>query len=167
MLSELELLELVANISLPTGERKNAAALLVRLKTDAVPQPSTDDAQVQELLKSWSTPAVAAGYAAALGRTGSIGAKDAVAYVHKTLRLRILLAVVVDEGADQLVRLAAAEAILRDHLSSRHWLKSNNFTPERMLVAIKPVEKGKMTTFPWKRVPLSRPPMCLADVWEV
>lgn len=51
MANQTELRALVANVCLPTGERRNAATLLVRLLAAEVPTPADDDVEVLEAMK--------------------------------------------------------------------------------------------------------------------
>ena len=102
MLSELELRALVANTGLPTGERRDAATLLVRLLVEAVSEPGDDDPEVARLRQPWADAEKLS--KVTLGRSHGYSLADAKAAVHRQRKQKVLKSMAADQTQDVLVR---------------------------------------------------------------
>jgi len=167
MSSEMNALTaLLADETKAVADRRNAAIHLVCLRVEAVPEPSAHDPEVLELRKPWTDPALAQEWTEITKGRSVNGwtSKDAIAEVHKRHRLRVLLGIVVDQPGHSLMRLAAADAVLTDHIPSKHSFKINGRTSPWLLDNIRPADGFKWTD--QGKQPVCRPPMDLQDVWE-
>jgi len=139
---------------------------------EAVPVPSADDPEVVELQKPWSDPFLAQMGAEVTGGRSLTGytLKDAVETVHKRHQLRAVLAVVVDDTAHRLERLAACQVILDDAHPKGVW-RINNYSAETLLEKVE--WRGRYTANMKREYYRAdppkgeRPPMELQDVWDM
>jgi hypothetical protein len=152
-----DLRALVADESLDTTARRNAANLLTALVVAAVLEPPDDDAEVVALLKPWPRDTEyntwIADVAAECTHGHSITGwplKDARAEVLRRHKERMLLGIAVDETANRLERVAAIQLILDDDRAPDFW-KRNGFTAEKMLTTMRPH---------------SHPPSKPSDLWS-
>jgi hypothetical protein len=164
----------IRNEGLPLPERKTAAEHYTGALVDAVQEPSDDHPEVIAL----RTPASADGplgdiypWARAISNEACGWAASgptlpqAVRHVHERLRLRALLAVIVDEAAHLLERLEAFRRVLVDHLDPHGFYRKNQYDPEKMLSKVLPATATKYGGWNKQPVPVVRPPHDLADVW--
>jgi hypothetical protein len=160
----------VEDNSKPQNERSAAAGLIVTLTVDAVADPTDEDAEVVKL----RTPSddggplsdVMAAVTQGRSRTGWSLA-DARAEVFERHRLRAVLAVVVDEAAPNMIRLAACQTVLDQFMHPNGRYRQGAYSPERLLAEVVPADAFKHTSqsmFKGK-VPVCRPPKTFADVW--
>ena len=176
MNNEKNLRAFVGNESLGTAQRRDAAEMLVGLKLNAVPEPADDDPEVAELRTPWPDDASLGAVLPMAWRQRNIAygwpsegpsVAQARKHIHKRVKLRALLAVVVDEKENRLVRLAACDAVVREH-SPKGALRNVHKSAEEMLSAVKPSTASKWVAgpngFP-EQVLVSRPPQSMADVW--
>jgi hypothetical protein len=160
MASDIEQLRAIAsNESLAMDERRNAAALTVKLTDAAITSAGVadDDPEVLKFMKPWrrDTPfsdSVAEMFLAVGVATNghTLEKSKAMALKRKTTQSR--LAKVVDETLPRLEREAAAEAIKND-LPEHNKFSVNNIGPAGMVDTIKSAAEQ-----------LSRP-LELSDVW--
>jgi hypothetical protein len=164
----------VADESLSLVERKQAAEHYVAGLVDAVPAPAEDDAEVVELVTPWKDDGPLGGTAPMAWRAcnevygwhkDGPTLAQARKRVHNGLRLRVLLGVAVDTSAHRLTRLEVCRVILDEHLDPRNFYRVNSYTPEQMLAKVMPASATKYGGWNKPPVPVTRPPMTLADVW--
>jgi len=162
-----DLRELIADESLSINERKLAAEHAVRLQLEDVELTGVpdDDPEIVELMTPWADQTLAAMCASVTNGRSVNGwnLTDAKKTVLRRLALRALLAVVVDEAAHRLERLAACQVILDEHLHPRNVLRINGYDAERLLDAVVSADAVKWTSEGQRTV--ERPPQTLADVW--
>jgi hypothetical protein len=89
---------------------------------------------------------------------------EAKSQVLKRNRERAVLALVVDETAPKLIRLAACQTVLDSFTNpnSKRLKAGMEYTAERLLSEIKPAKWSSRTM---QYVPVCRPPQSQADVW--
>lgn len=163
---------LIADESLPLTERRTAAEHYITALVDAVPEPGDDHAEVIELRTPWKSDRLGSiAETAWKARNGAYGwyangptVSQARAHVHKRLKLLVLLAVVVDEHAHHLERLAACQSLLEDHRHPQNFYRKNGYHAEKLLSKVLPATAHKWTAK--GKVPVERPPREFADVWE-
>jgi len=150
--------------------RKAAAEHLIGLHVEAVEAAgvSDDDPEVSALRTPWKDAELASMFCKSLDGPPLKGASlsDAKNTVFQRRKLRALLAVVVDEKAHPLERLAGCERILHDYPVGK-W-RMNSYTAARLLAEILPADSVKWDSESWRRGPIQvqRPPMELKDVWS-
>jgi hypothetical protein len=170
-----ELRKIIADEALPLAERKAVAEHLVQIIVDAVSAPADDHAGVVALMTppEWDGPM--AEYQPTVQRIlneqrgwASSGPMlpQAKRYVHNGLKFVALLAVVVDGEAHRLERLEACRRVLEDYLSPRNFYRENHYDAEKMLSKVLPATALKWGAWDKGKVPVVRPPQCMADVWE-
>lgn len=169
-----QLRSIVENEELPMKQRKDAATHLVQLIVAGVPEPEADDAEVIERMKPWPRETEAqASIAEMMDRiTGGKATQgwslaDAKAEVWRRKRMRAALAVIVDEEADHLERLAACDVILSDFMPPAGMHRRNGWAPDQMLSSILPMTATKIVRLFEPPVPVSRPPVEMRDVWRM
>jgi hypothetical protein len=154
--------------SLPA--RRAAAEHLIGLHVEAVEAAgvSDDDPEVSALRTPWKDAELASMFCKSPDGPPLKGwpLSDAKSKVLDRRKLRALLAVVVDEKAHPLERLAACEKVLRDYPVGK-W-RMNSYTAARLLAEILPADSVKWDSDSWRRGPIQvqRPPMELKDVWS-
>jgi hypothetical protein len=169
MKSEIDQLRsVVRDEAVPVAERREAATLLVELAAKAVPTVTADDPEVRSLTAPWpretepevTTAAIFSSY------SGGMPSPDALATVQGRWVLRSQLAAVLDVSLPELERLETVRAILAG-LPEGHALKLNGATPEKLLTTVdRPdAQRQYMVDGRYEYRPVSRPPVCLDDVW--
>jgi hypothetical protein len=168
-----ELRKIIADEQVSITERKAVAEHLVQLVVDAVPAPGEDHAGVVELRTPWRDDGSLGSLAPVAWRArnevygwapSGPTLPQAIKRVHDGLKFVALLAVVVDEDAHRLEKLAACNAVLHDHLDPRNFYRVNGYDAEKMLSTVKAANATKSTSA--GKVPVVRPPQCMADVWQ-
>jgi hypothetical protein len=173
MSNQMEALRtVVQDETLSTAERTAAAALIVTLTVDGVPEPPDDDAEVVALMQPWADKALAE-IAAPVTQGRSLTGfplPDARAAVLERHKLRAVLRLVVDTALPRQTRLAAVSHV-RASLSDKHRFIMNSVSPEQMLDRITGPDTIRLyfnsTTPGWyDKLPVARPPRDLGDVWQ-
>ena len=156
---------IVADETKPLTERTAAAALIVQLTVDGVPDPVDDDEEVVELRKPWADGGPLSDVIASVFKYSRTGypLAEARAEVLKRHRERAILAVVVDEAAHCLIRVAACQTMLDSYLPAKGRHRLNGYTAERLLAAVIPADGHKWTSAGKQSV--ERPPRVINDVW--
>ncbi|WP_158788595.1 hypothetical protein [Granulicella sp. L46] len=170
-----DLRALISDESITLAGRMVAAEHAVRLQVAAVPEPTEDHAEVQELLKPWPRETALERQFAEMfeGATGGRSLngwslKDALVKVKERLVFRAFLAIVVDESIHRLERLEACRVILEDHLHPQNTFRFNRLSPEMMLERVLPDTTMKSSGYLSEpKVPVERPPQSLEDVWRM
>jgi len=169
-----QLREIVKDESLSVKQRRHAAAHVLQLIVAGVPEPGADNHEVVERMKPWPRETeMQASLAEMMDRiTGARATQgwslaDAKSEVWKRNRMRAVLAVVVNEDAGHLERLAACDVILSDFMHPAGTHRRNSWTPDKMLSSILPSTATKITNFTKPPIEVSRPPMELRDVWRM
>lgn len=162
----------IADESLGLPAQRTAAQHYIAAIIDAVQEPGDDHAEVIELRTPWKDGGTLGGIAPLAWKQRNLSygwheggptLTQARRRVHDHLKLRALLAVVVDESAHRLGRLEACRRVL-DDLHPQNVCRVNGYDAERMLSTVLPATAQK-----WKaslKVPVERPPREFADVWE-
>ena len=157
----------VDNEALSIEERKDAAALFVTLTVETVTDPADDNPEVAALRQPWDDKFLAECAAPATNGRSLTGwsLPDAREHVAKRHRQRVVLALIVDEALPRLIRLAACQTMLDSflHPNGRH--RKGAYSPERLLSEVAPADAYKWTT--QGKLPVSRPPLTVADVWSM
>lgn len=160
-----ELRAIIQNDELPIQKRQTAAEHLVQIVAEAAEKAivKDDDPEVIELQK----PREDAGLAQ-LFKYAPPTLQQAKADIAKRRRLRAVLAIVVNETASTIERLAACAWILGQYPEISKW-GLNQYTPERLLAEALPADGVKWTSCSlWDGpVQVSRPPQSLQDVWAL
>lgn len=163
----------IADESLGLPERRTAAEHLIVEMLDAVPVPGDDNAEVVELLTPWTDDGTLGSIAPMAWKQRNLAygwresgstLAQAIKRVHDRHKLRAVLGVVVDESAHRLERLEACRRVL-DELHSQNFYRRNGYDAERMLAKVLPASATKHSGWNKPPVPVTRPPMTLADVW--
>jgi hypothetical protein len=164
----------IADENLPLSERHTAAEHLVTAVVDAVPAPAEDHTEVVELVTPWKDDGPLGGMDPKAWRVrnevygwheSGPTLSQAKRHVHAHHRLRALLTVVTDENAHRLERLEACRVLLDEHLDPRNFYRVNSYTPEQMLEKVLPASATKYGGWNKPPVPVTRPPLTMADVW--
>ncbi len=165
----------MADEQVSLAERKAVAEHLIQLVVDAEPVPGDDHAEVMELRTPWTDDGPLGSIAPMAWKQRNISygwsadgptLAQARKRVHDRLKLRTLLAVMVDEAAHRLERVAACQAVLHDHSDPHGFHRKNDCDAEKLLDKVLPPTATKFGGWNEPRVPVVRPPQCLADVWE-
>jgi hypothetical protein len=160
--------------SLSMTERRTAAEHYNAALTDAVQEPADDHPEVVELRTPWKDDGPLGNIAPMAWKQRNISYEwsadgptltQAIKRVHDRLKLRALLAVVVDDSAHKLERLEASRRVLDDHLHPQSFERKNGYDAERMLSKVLPTTATKYGGWNRPPVPVVRPPRDLADVW--
>jgi hypothetical protein len=170
-MSEIETLRAaVADETLCKAARRDAAAHVVRLLVEAVPEALETDDEVCGLQEPWPRSTQNEAQTADMWEACTNGrsvrgwnASDALSEVTDRHKLRTLLALIVNEAAPELERLAACEAVLKNHLHPEGFHRRNHYTPEQMLEMVRSSDDMKLTAK--GRVPVARPPRSIQDLW--
>jgi hypothetical protein len=157
----------VEDEGLDIAQRRDAAAHIVTLTVDAVPEVPDADTEVVTLTTPWADPVLAKIAADATGGRSVNGYSlpDAKQTVIKRHRVRALLAVVVDDTAHKLIRLAACQTALDGFLHPNGVHRRSAYTAERLLAEVRPSDSFKWTSKGKEQI--ARPPLSLADVWDM
>lgn len=162
---------ILQNESLSLTERQTAAHLAVELQIGAVPTPADEDPEVVALRTPWperygSTVCFGLAWAVRNEHEGwnakGPTIQQARKYIVNNRREAAVLAIICDTNAHLLERTAAAEYVLSRLPEDSYYIRQN-YTPERMLVEVLPATATRWTTKGCEQV--SRPPLCMADVW--
>lgn len=167
MNSITELREVARDDSQPAQVRKEAAELLVQhIAEQAGAAPiQYDDPEVIKLMTPPPENTEVEQFIADLMRRCGYTVPtlaEAKQKVSVQRRLRAVLAVVVDEEASQIERLAACAWVLQEHPHFNSW-KTNGYSPERLLGKVLPAGSLRYTSE--GQMPVQRPPQSLRDVW--
>jgi hypothetical protein len=157
----------VEDEGLDITQRRDAAAHIVTLTVDAVPEVPDTDAEVVTLTTPWADPVLAKIAADATGGRSVNGYSlpDAKQTVFKRHRLRAVLAIICDETAHKLTRLAACQTALDSFLHPNGVHRRSSYTAERLLAEVRPSDSFKWTSK--GKLPVRRPPIEQADVWQM
>ena len=175
--TEIDVLRTTVTLdSQPMTARQNAATLVVKLVHDGVPAPADSDLEVLKLTtpkdRSKETDDqrnVNDLLAKMLGNTAlGLTVAKAKSAVHDRHRLHAVLALIVDEGVHRLIRLAACLHILDSNPQIGLWAK-NGYSASKLLDTVVPAGSLKYTSRSIFDGPMQveRPPLVLADVWEL
>ncbi|SFS10825.1 hypothetical protein SAMN05421771_1853 [Granulicella pectinivorans] len=161
-----QLHSVVENDEVPMQKRRDAADHLIEMAVEGVPEPRNDDQEVLARMTPWSDGPVKSlvlGISFAKAALGE-NLADAISEVQKVHRLRSVLAVVVDESAHRLERLAACQWVLANYGHISKW-RANNYGAQNLLA-----EVSFPTATKWTydgKLPVERPPLELKDVWAL
>ena len=167
MSNQLEPLRtVVEDESLDIAARRAAAAHVVQLVVDGVPDPSDDDLEVVQLCTPWADQELAKLASEGTGGRSVNGwsLSDARQRVLTRLKVRAVLDIVVDEAAHKLIRLASCQTMLDTFMNPNGHYRRNAYTAERLLAAIIPAGSQKWVSG-GRKEQVVRPPRDLGDVW--
>ena len=162
-----DLRQIVADEQTNMTTRQLASERYIDELANAVSQPTDDDPEVQERMKPWKDQDLASLMRGTSGSSQFGNGESSPAAkkeVHQRRRLQSVLAVVVDEDAHLLERMAACERVLADHPQIAKW-RLNHFTPKRLLETVLPQGATKWTSA--GRFPIECPPLDIQDVWTL
>jgi hypothetical protein len=165
-----ELRAIIADEQVGITERRAVAAHVVRLQAETVEDASPDDPEVVALKQPWPRDTAVDREIAdqwsrvTNGRSvNGWSEADALAKTTERHRLRVLLALIVDECLHRLERLAACQAVIDSHLRSQGSLRNAALTAESLLAKVIPPDAVKWTDKGMMSV--VRPPREYADLW--
>lgn len=154
----------LADETLPIQSRQAAAEHLIKLVIESVQEPANDNQEVLKLQQPWENREFAAMFANSVAVDGESPA-EAKRIVRQRNRLRAVLAVVVDESAHRLERLAACQKVL-DDTPRTNW-PANGYTPDGLLAEVLPAGTLRWAGLFKEQVPVNRPPKGISDVWII